>query len=131
MQDSIFTRIIKGEIPSHKVYEDEKTYAFLDIHPVQQGMTLVVPKTQVAQFTELDNDDYVALWQAVKKVAQRLHEMYPDKRRIGVQVEGLDVDHVHVKLFPIDTGAEFRKEPDMVTEPDHAALAELAKKLAF
>lgn len=131
MQDSIFTKIIKGEIPSHKVYEDEKTYAFLDIHPVQQGMTLVVPKTQVTQFTELDDEDYVALWQAVKKVAQRLHEMYPGKRRIGVQVEGLDVDHVHVKLFPIDTGAEFRKEPDMVTEPDHAALAELAKKLAF
>jgi len=131
MQDSIFMKIIKGEIPSHKVYEDAKTYAFLDIHPVQEGMTLVVPKVQVAEFTDLADEDYIALWQAVKKVARRLHEMYPNKRRIGVQVEGLDVDHVHVKLFPIDTGAEFRKEPDMNAEPDHMALAELARKLAF
>lgn len=131
MEDSIFTKIIKGEIPSHKVYEDDKTLAFLDIHPVQEGMVLVVPKVQVAEFTDLSGEDYVALWQTVKKVAQRLREMYPSKRRIGVQIEGLDVDHVHVKLFPIDTGEEFRKEADMDVEPDHAALAEIAKKLAF
>lgn len=131
MQDSIFTKIIKGEIPSHKVYEDDKTYAFLDIHPVQEGMVLVVPKVQVAEFMDLDDEDYIALWQAVKKVARRLQEMYPNKRRIAVQVEGLDVDHVHVKLFPIDTGDEFRAVADPHAEPDHAALAELAKKLAF
>lgn len=131
MQDSIFTKIIKGEIPSHKVYEDDKTYAFLDIHPVQEGMVLVVPKVQVAEFMDLDDEDYIALWQTVKKVARRLQEMYPNKRRIAVQVEGLDVDHVHVKLFPIDTGDEFRAVADPHAEPDHAALAELAKKLAF
>lgn len=131
MQDSIFTKIIKGEIPSHKVYEDDKTYAFLDIHPVQEGMVLVVPKVQVAEFMDLDDEDYMALWQTVKKVARRLQEMYPNKRRIGLQVEGLDVDHVHVKLFPIDTGDEFRAVADPNAEPDHAALAELAKKLAF
>lgn len=131
MQDSIFTKIIKGEIPSHKVYEDDKTYAFLDIHPVQEGMVLVVPKVQVAEFMDLDDEDYIALWQTVKKVARRLQEMYPSKRRIAVQVEGLDVDHVHVKLFPIDTGDEFRAVADPHAEPDHVALAELAKKLAF
>ena len=131
MQDSIFTKIIKGEIPSHKVYEDDKTYAFLDIHPVQEGMVLVVPKVQVAEFMDLGDEDYIALWQTVKKVARRLQEMYPNKRRIAVQVEGLDVDHVHVKLFPIDTGDEFRAVADPHAEPDHAALAELAKRLAF
>jgi histidine triad (HIT) family protein len=131
MQDSIFTKIIKGEIPSHKVYEDEKTYAFLDIHPVQEGMVLVVPKVQVAQFMDLEDEDYIALWHTVKKVAQRLHEVYPTKRRIGVQVEGLDVDHVHVKLFPIDTGHEFRAVVDPDADPDHAALAEVARKLVF
>lgn len=131
MQDSIFTKIIKGEVPSHKVYEDNKTYAFLDIHPVQEGMVLVVPKVQVAEFMDLDDEDYIALWQTVKKVARRLQEMYPNKRRIAVQVEGLDVDHVHVKLFPIDTGDEFRAVADPTTEPDHAALSALAKKLAF
>lgn len=131
MQDSIFTKIIKREIPSHKVYEDDKTYAFLDIHPVQEGMVLVVPKVQVAEFMDLDDEDYAALWQTVKKVARRLQEMYPNKRRIGVQVEGLDIDHVHVKLFPINTGDEFRAAPDANAEPDHAALAALAQKLAF
>jgi histidine triad (HIT) family protein len=131
MEDSIFTKIIKGEIPSHKVYEDDRTYAFLDIHPVQEGMVLVVPKAQIVQFMDLGDEDYAALWQAVKKVAQRLREVYPNKRRIGVQVEGLDVDHVHVKLFPIDTGEEFRAVADPHAEPDHTALAQLANKLAF
>lgn len=131
MQDSIFTKIIKGEIPCHKVYEDEHTIAFLDIHPVQPGMTLVVTKHQVEDFVQLDEAEYVALMDTVKKVAQRLKEVFPDKKRIGVQIEGLDVPHVHVKLFPINTGAEFRVAPDFDSEPDHDALADMAKKLAF
>lgn len=130
-EDSIFTKIIKGEIPCHKVYEDDKTFAFLDIHPVQPGMTLVVTKTQAETFMDLDAADYQALWQTVKKVAERLHEVFPDKKRIGIQVEGLDVPHAHVKLIPVDTGEEFRAPPDMDAEPDHAALSELAKKLMF
>lgn len=129
--DSIFTKIIRGEIPCHKIYEDERTFAFLDIYPVQPGMTLVVTKTPAESFLELDSTDYAALWQTVQKVGHRLHEVFPDKKRIGIQVEGLDVPHVHVKLFPINSGDEFRAAPDMTTEPDHAALAELAKKLAF
>jgi histidine triad (HIT) family protein len=131
MEDSIFTRIIKGEIPCHKVYEDDRTFAFLDIHPVQPGMTLVISKTQAETFLDLDDEDYAALWDAVKKVAQRLKEVFPDKKRIGIQVEGLDVPHVHVKLIPIDTGEEFRTAPDMEAEPDHTALAAMAKKLVF
>ena len=131
MEDSIFTKIIKGEIPCHKVYEDEATFAFLDIHPVQEGMTLVVTKTQAETVLDLNEKEYAALWQAVRKVAQRLHEVYPDKRRIGIQVEGLDVPHVHVKLFPINTGDEFRAEPDMSREPDHAALAAIANRIAL
>lgn len=131
MQDSIFTKIVKGEIPSHKIYEDDKTFAFLDIYPVQPGMVLVVSKAQVAEFMDLDEEDYIALWRTVKKVAKRLHEAFPSKLRIGVQVEGLDVPHVHVKLFPINTGSEFRAVPNMEAEPDHAELARLAKELAF
>jgi histidine triad (HIT) family protein len=131
MKESIFTKIIKGEIPCHKIYEDDKTLAFLDIHPVQLGMVLVVSKMQVANFMDLPEEDYIALWQTIKKVARHLRECFPQKKRIGVQVEGLDVDHVHVKLFPIDNGEEFRKEPDFSVEPDHNALAEMAKKLAF
>jgi histidine triad (HIT) family protein len=131
MEESVFTKIVKGEIPCHKVYEDDKTLAFLDIHPVQPGMVLVVTKLQAETFMDLPDENYQALWAAVKRVAMRLREVFPDQRRIGIQVEGLDVPHVHVKLIPIDTGEQFRAMPDMDSEPDHSALAALAQKLAF
>lgn len=130
-EPSIFTRIIKGEIPCHKVYEDDYALAFMDIHPIQPGHVLVVSKRQVPNFYDLEGADYDGFMHAVKKVAVRLKEVFPQKKRIGVMLEGLDVDHVHAKVFPIDTGDQFRKEPDMSAEPDHAALAEMAKKLAF
>jgi histidine triad (HIT) family protein len=130
-EDSIFTKIIKGEIPCHKVFEDEFSFGFMDIHPIQPGHILLVSKRQVANFYELTDEEYQGLMRAVKKVAKRLKEFYPNKKRIGVMIECLEVDHVHVKIFPINTGNEFRSEPDMSQEPDHAALAELAQKLAF
>lgn len=131
MEDSIFTKIIKGEIPCHKVYEDDKTLAFLDIHPIQPGHVLVVPKRQVSFVWDLDDDDYQALMATVRKVARRLRAAFPDKERVGVMIEGLDVaDHAHVKIFPFSKG-EYRVIPDMTAEPDHEALAELARKLAF
>ncbi len=130
MSDSIFTQIIKGQVPCHKIYEDDKTFAFLDIHPVQPGMVLVVTKNPSETAWDLPDDDYHALWDTVKKVADRLHQNFPEKRRIGVQIEGLDVPHVHVKVLPINSGEEFRAKPNL-GEPDHAALAEMAKKLAF
>lgn len=131
MQDSIFTKIIKGEIPCHKVYEDEKTIAFLDIHPVKEGMVLVVPKTQVDNFYDLKNEDYHALWDTVRKIAKKMKEVFPNEAKIGIQVEGLDVPHAHVKIFPISTGEDFRKRPDFSVEADQNELAEMAKKLAF
>jgi histidine triad (HIT) family protein len=132
MQDSIFTKIIKGEIPCHKVYEDDKSLAFMDIHPIQPGQVLVVPKMQVGFVWDLTSDDYQALMATVQKVGQRLREIYPDKSRVGVIVEGLDVeDHAHVKVFPFTGDDEFRSKPDMTAEPDHTALAALAQKLAF
>jgi histidine triad (HIT) family protein len=130
MQDSIFTKIIKGEIPCHKVYEDDKTFAFLDINPIQPGMTLVVTKTPAETFLDLSDEDAEALWSTVRKVATKMKQVFPDKKRIGVQIEGLDVPHVHVKIFPINTGEEFRSPPRS-TEPDHEKLAEIAKKLAI
>ncbi len=131
MEESIFTKIINGDIPCHKIYENDRTIAFLDIHPLQPGMTLVVSKSQVSNFYELNDDDYQALWQTVKIVAKKMKQVFPDKKRIGLQVEGLDVDHTHVKLFPIDTGEDFRTQTDMNTEPDHEALADMAKKLTI
>lgn len=129
MEDSIFTKIIKGEIPSHKVYEDDKTFAFLDIHPIQPGHVLVVPKVQVANFYELADEEYDAFFRTVKKVAKKLKAEFPAKRKIGVMIEGLEVEHVHAKIFPIDDGHDYRREPDMSAEPDHDALAMMAEKL--
>lgn len=129
-QSSLFTRIIQGEIPCHKVYEDDKTLAFMDIHPVQPGHVLVIPKVQIDHLWDLPEDDYRAVMETCKKVAQRMREVLKPGR-VGVIVEGLDVPHAHIKLIPFTTSAEFRNIPDMSAEPDHTALSELAKKLAF
>ena len=132
MQDSIFTKIIKGEIPCHKVYEDDATLAFLDIHPVQPGQVLVVPKKQIGFVWDMESDDYRRLMETVRKVGRRLREVFPEKERVGVMIEGLDVaDHAHVKVFAFSNEEEYRQVPDGTAEPDHEALAEVAKKLAF
>ncbi len=130
MEDSVFTKIIRGEIPCHKVYEDDKTLAFLDIHPVQPGHVLVVPKRQVDEFQELPDEDYSALWAVVKKVAQRQKRVL-GRKRVGIHVVGLDVPHAHVHVLPFDNLEQYRTMADMEAEPDHLALAEIAKKLAF
>ncbi len=129
MTDSLFTKIIKGEIPSHKLYEDDRTYALMDIYPVRPGMALVVTKAQVENIEDLSDEDFAALWDTVKKLARKQREVFPEAKKIAIQVEGLDVPHVHVKLFPIDSADDFRSLPDTSREPDHAALAEMAKKL--
>lgn len=97
--ESIFTQIIKNEIPSYKIYEDEKTLAFLDIHPEVRGHVLVVPKTQVDKIYELENEDYLALWQSVKKIAQEMERRLG--KRIILKVIGTDVPHAHVHVMPL------------------------------
>lgn len=129
-QATLFTRIIQGEIPCHKVYEDERSFAFMDIHPVQPGHVLVIPKAQVDHLWDLPEEDYRAVMDTAKKVAQRMREVLRPAR-VGIQVIGLDVPHAHVHVIPFNTTEEFRNFPDMDKEPDHAELAELAKKLAF
>jgi histidine triad (HIT) family protein len=130
MDDSIFTKIIRGEIPSHKIYEDDRTLAFLDIHPKQPGHTLVVPKDQVEFVWDLDDEDYRALMATVKKVAERLRTVLA-RPYVGMLVVGVDVPHAHVHIYPFSTTEQSQFIPDQSAEPDHAALAEIAKKLAF
>ena len=131
MEDSIFTKIIRGEVPCQKVYEDERTLAFLDIHPINTGQVLVVPKKQVAFVWDLESDDYHALMETVQKVGKRMREVFPHKQRVGVMIEGLDVaNHAHVKIFPFDHG-EFRKLPNMDVAVEDSELEALAEKLAL
>lgn len=129
MQDSIFTKIINGEIPAHKIHEDDKTIAFLDIHPGMPGHTLVVPKKQVESIWDLEKDDYDAVWGSVRKIAQHI-EPIVGARRVGIIVMGFGVPHAHVHLVPINHGYEL-KEGDPDVEPDHQALAEMAERLRF
>jgi histidine triad (HIT) family protein len=131
MDDSIFTKIIKGEIPCEKVYEDEKTFAFLDLHPFTQGHVLVVPKTQVDKFYDLPPDDYEALWGTVQLIARRLEEVIRP-RRVCIRAEGFDVPHAHIHVYSCNTAQDFHGLPDRLQKlPDHRALAKMAKKLAF
>jgi histidine triad (HIT) family protein len=130
MPDSIFTKIIKGEIPSHKIYEDDKTFAFLDIHPAQPGHVLVIPRNQVEFVWDLNEEDYLALMKAVKKVGKRVREVM-GKPYVGIKVIGIDVPHAHIHVLPFANMEEYKNIPDMSAEPDHEALAEVAKKLAF
>lgn len=128
--DSIFTKIIKGEIPCHKIYEDDRTLAFLDIHPVQPGHTLVIAKVHKEFVWDLSSDDYQAVMLTCQKVAKRLRAVLPAEF-VGEQVIGIDVPHAHVHLIPFSNLTELRNKPDMNAEPDHAALAQLSKRLAF
>lgn len=130
MEDSIFTRIIKGDLPCHKIYEDEYTFAFLDIHPVQPGHTLVIPKKQVEFIWDLDSETYQAVMATSKKVAQRLKKVL-DVPYVGEQIIGIDVPHAHVHIIPFSTIEEFRFTPNLQAEPDHEQLARIAKEVAF
>jgi histidine triad (HIT) family protein len=130
MQDSVFTKIIKGEIPAEKIYEDDRIIAFLDIHPQIPGHTLVVPKQQIDEIWDLPDDLYHDLWDVVRKVQGRMMEVLRPER-IGIAVEGFGVPHVHVHLIPLHEIGDFKMPQDLESEPDHAALAEMAKKLAF
>jgi len=128
MEDSIFTKIIKGEIPSHKIYEDDKTFAFLDIHPLTEGHVLVIPKVQVEFIWDLEPDDYQALMATVQKVGAHLRELM-EAEYVGVEVIGVDVPHAHVHVVPFTTTRELHRQVDPGHEPDHEALAALAEKI--
>lgn len=127
MSDSVFSKIIKGDIPTHKIYEDDKTFAFLDIQPIKSGHVLVVPKDQI-DIWDLSDEDYQALMTTVRKVARRIEEVLKPER-VGVQIVGIDINnHAHVHVFPFDNMAEYRQLPQPATDEE---LASMAKKLRF
>lgn len=97
---SIFTKIINGEIPSYKIAEDEKCYAFLDISPLAEGHTLVVPKQEVDYIFDLDDELLSHLHLFAKKVAKAMKEVI-ECEKIGMAVIGLDVRHTHIHLVPL------------------------------
>ena len=127
---SVFTKIIRGEIPAEKIYEDELALAFLDINPTQPGHTLVVSKKQIEFVWDLDDDDYQALMSACRKVAKRIRSVLGVKF-VGMKIIGEEVPHAHIHLIPFNSSEEYYARRPASTEPDHKALAEMAKRLAF
>jgi histidine triad (HIT) family protein len=116
MQDSIFTKIVKGEIPCHKVYEDDATLAFLDIHPKQPGHTLVISKQQVEFLWDLDDPTYQAVMATCKKVARRLREVI-SKPYVGEQVMGTDVCTSSLSLMAKNSEHNPMKPPNPTMKP--------------
>lgn len=129
MQESIFTKIIKGDIPAHKIYEDARTIAILTIQPVHPGHTLVIPKVQINQFIDLPEEDYHAVWETVRKLGTHIREI-TGKERIGVVVKGIDVPHAHIHLIPFDPGENLKADEKIPVEDDKV-LAEMAERLVY
>lgn len=125
---TIFSKIIAGEIPSYKVAENDKFFAFLDINPVNWGHTLVVPKQETDYIFDIPDADLADMMVFAKKVAKALKTAMPC-RKIGVTVLGLEVPHAHIHLVPL------QKEGDMdfshkISDPDPARMTEIASKVS-
>ena len=131
---TLFTRIAQGEIPSYKVAESEDYYAFLDISPLAQGHTLVIPKKVEDDYIfHLDEATYAGLWAFARKVATALKAAVPCKR-VGVAVLGMEVPHTHIHLVPLQTEGDldFRKTrptftPEQMAQTAAAILSEYEK----
>ena len=130
---TIFTRIAKGEIPSYKCAESEDYYAFLDINPMVQGHTLVIPKNVEDDYIfNLDDDSYAGLWAFAKKVAVALKNAVPCKR-VGVAVLGMEVPHPDIHLVPLQKesdmafGKHVSLTPEQMQQTADAIFAEFSK----
>jgi histidine triad (HIT) family protein len=121
---TIFSRIVAGEIPSYKVAENDKFYAFLDINPLVKGHTLVIPKQEVDYIFDLSDEDLAEMQVFAKKVAAAIKSAFPCIK-VGQAVIGLEVPHAHIHLIPI------QKESDMLfSNPKLKLTAEEFKEIA-
>ena len=126
---TIFTKIAKGEIPSYKIAEDENFYAFLDISPLKEGHTLVIPKnTENDYIFDLDDETYNGLMAFAKRVAKAIKKAIPCKR-VGVAVLGMEVPHTHIHLVPLESEGDmlFNKEKLKLSDEK---MQEIAKSIA-
>lgn len=129
---SIFTRIVKGEIPAYKVAETDDFLAFLDIRPLAKGHTLVIPKQEVDYLFSLSDQLYVGLHVFAREVALAIEQVVPCKR-IGTAVVGLEVPHAHIHLIPIESVGDmsFQREPlSLEAEEMETIAAAIRAKLA-
>jgi histidine triad (HIT) family protein len=126
---SIFTRIIAGEIPSYKVAESENFYAFLDVFPLSEGHTLVVPKIEVDNIFDLEPELYQQLFSFAQTVAKGIQQAIPC-RKVGLSVVGLEVPHAHIHLIPINQVNDMNFSREKSKAEDVALLATRDKIVA-
>lgn len=125
---TLFSRIINGDIPSYKCAENEKFYAFLDINPIRQGHTLVVPKREVDYFFDLTDEEIGQMQVFAKQVAVAIKKAFPC-RKVAQAVIGLEVDHAHIHLVPIDMEGELFSGNHVTLSPEEfEASAEAIRK---
>ena len=122
---SIFTLIIRGEIPCYKVAEDDKYFAFLDINPLAKGHTLVIPKTEVDYLFDLDDETLSGLTLFAKRIAQKIKD-YTHCKKVAMVVLGLEVPHAHIHLIPMNSEADvdFRREKLKLSEEEFKTIAQ-------
>lgn len=117
MKDCIFCKIVKGEIPAEKIWENENHLAFLDMNPINEGHALVIPKKHEDYLFDLNDEEYSELMLSAKEVAKMLKEKMNSKR-VGVIVEGFMIPHVHIHLIPINTGSDMNVKGAKKIDPE-------------
>ena len=122
---SIFSRIVAGEIPSYKVAENDRFYAFLDINPIREGHTLVIPKREEDYLFDLTDEEVAEMMVFTKQVARAIKEAFPC-RKVGMAVLGLEVPHAHIHLVPLQTEGDldFRNKIEAPVPERMAAIAD-------
>jgi histidine triad (HIT) family protein len=122
---SIFTKIVNGEIPCYKVAENERFLAFLDINPLQEGHTLVIPKKEIDYIFNMEDDLHAGLWNYAKQIAKAIEKVVPCKR-VGITVIGLEVPHAHIHLIPLNGmyDMDFSRPKRTFTPEEFRAIAE-------
>jgi histidine triad (HIT) family protein len=124
----IFARIASGEIPSYKIAEDERFFAFLDINPLAKGHTLVIPKKEIDYLFDIDEEMYKDLWLFAMKVAKAIRQVVPCIK-VGVAVIGLEVPHAHIHLVPMNTMDDINFSHPKLTFPSDE-MKQLANEIA-
>ena len=126
--ESVFSKIVRGDIPSYKIAEDDRFYAFLDINPLAVGHTLVIPKKETDYIFDINDPDFADLFCFAKKIARAMDQVIPCKR-VGIAVIGLEVAHAHIHLVPLQTiyDIDFKK-PKLKLSPEE--FSSIAKKIS-
>ncbi|NLA24989.1 MAG: HIT family protein [Bacteroidales bacterium] len=126
---SIFTKIVNGDIPSYKVVENDKFFAFLDIRPLQAGHTLVIPKNEIDYFFDIEDYEISEMMVFAKNIAKAIKKAYPCNK-VGMAVLGLEVPHAHIHLIPINSEADMRftNPPKQFNDSEFQEIANNIKK---